>query len=109
MPGSDKAGNTSATAPKQAEVGVSAPVPLNSVKADYTEEARRAKIKGVCFVSLIVDVNGIPQNPRVIKSLEPGLDQKALEAVKKYRFKPAMKGAIPVPVMITVAVDFSIY
>ncbi|MGD0858315.1 MAG: energy transducer TonB [Terracidiphilus sp.] len=85
---------------------VSAPVPLNHVEARYTDEARRKKIQGVCLISVIVDTNGKPQNPRVIKSLDPGLDLKAIEAVNKYRFKPAMKDGVPVPVMITVLVNF---
>jgi len=86
---------------------VSAPVALNMVTADFSEEARRAKYQGVCLISMIVDVHGKPQNPRVIRTLGMGLDQKALEAVSKYKFKPAMKdGKTPVPVMITVEVDF---
>jgi TonB family protein len=89
--------------------GVSAPVPLNSVGAEYSEEARREKIMGVCLVSVIVDTQGKPQNPHVIRALGYGLDQKALEAVRKYHFKPAMKAGVPVPVMITVEVNFRLY
>jgi TonB family protein len=89
--------------------GVSAPVPLNTVAAKYSEEARRKEITGVCLISMIVDTQGKPQNPRVIRSLGYGLDEKALEAVRKYHFKPAMKGKVPVPVMITVEVNFRLY
>ena len=90
--------------------GVSAPVPLNSVEAEFSDEARRAKYQGVCLISLIVDAQGNPQNPRVIRTLGMGLDEKALEAVRKYKFKPAMKdGKTPVPVMITVEVNFRLY
>jgi TonB family protein len=90
--------------------GVSAPVPLNSVEAEFSDEARRAKYQGVCLISLIVDAQGNPQNPRVIRALGMGLDEKALEAVRKYKFKPAMKdGKTPVPVMITVEVNFRLY
>jgi TonB family protein len=85
---------------------VSAPVPLNRVEARFTDDARRRGIQGTCLVSVIVDATGKPQNPRVIKSLDPGLDLKAIEAVNKYRFKPAMKDGVPVPVMITVLVNF---
>jgi len=81
--------------------GVSAPVPLNSVEAEFSDEARRAKYQGVCLISLIVDAQGNPQNPRVVRTLGMGLDEKALEAVRKYKFKPAYKqGTGPVPVMI---------
>ena len=90
--------------------GVSAPVALNSVEAEFSDEARRAKYQGVCLISLIVDAQGNPQNPRVIRALGMGLDEKALEAVRKYKFRPAMKdGRTPVPVMITVEVNFRLY
>lgn len=89
--------------------GVSAPVPLNQVEAEFSDEARRAKYQGVCLITLIVDAQGNPQNPRVSRALGMGLDEKALEAVRKYKFKPAMKGNTPVPVMITVEVNFRLY
>jgi TonB family protein len=90
--------------------GVSAPVALNSVEAEFSDEARRAKYQGICLISLIVDTQGNPQNPRVIRTLGMGLDEKALEAVRKYKFRPAMKdGKTPVPVMITVEVNFRLY
>jgi TonB family protein len=89
--------------------GVSAPVALNNVEAEFSDEARRAKYQGVCIISLIVDAQGNPQNPRVVRALGMGLDEKALEAVRKYRFKPAMKGNTPVPVMISVEVNFRLY
>lgn len=90
--------------------GVSAPVPIVSPEAEFSDEARRAKYQGVCLVSLIVDAQGNPQNPRVIRALGMGLDEKALEAVRKYKFKPALKdGKTPVPVMITIEVNFRLY
>jgi TonB family protein len=89
--------------------GVSAPVPRNSVEALFTDEARRKKIQGICVVSMIVDAQGKPQNPRVVRSLGYGLEEKAIQAVKKYKFKPAMKNGVPVPVMITVEVNFRLY
>jgi TonB family protein len=90
--------------------GVSAPVPVVSPEAEFSDEARTKKIQGVVLVSLIVDADGNPQNPRVIRSLGYGLDEKAIEAVKKYKFKPAMKdGKTPVPVMITIEVNMRLY
>jgi protein TonB len=88
--------------------GVTAPIPLNSVEAHYTKEARKARIQGNCYVSVVIDANGMPQNPKVIRSLDPGLDQNALDAVSKYRFKPAMKDGHPVPVMLTIQVSYKI-
>ncbi|MGH7441850.1 MAG: energy transducer TonB, partial [bacterium] len=90
--------------------GISAPVPLNTPEPEFSDEARRAKYQGVCLISMIVDVHGDPQDAHVVRALGMGLDQKALEAVRKYRFKPAMKdGKIPVPVMITVEINFRLY
>jgi TonB family protein len=84
----------------------SAPVVLNSVEAEFSDEARSTKFQGVCLLSVIIDQNGKPQNIRILRPLGHGLDQKAMEAVSKYRFKPAMRNGKPVPVMITVEVDF---
>jgi protein TonB len=88
---------------------VSQPVPLNSVEAEFSDEARRAKYQGVCLVSVIVDAQGNPQNPHVVRALGMGLDEKALEAVMKYKFKPAMKYGKPVAVMINVEINFRLY
>lgn len=87
---------------------VTAPVPLNAVTAHYTDAARKAKIMGDCLVRVIVDAYGIPQQPQIIKGLEPGLDQEAIKAVMQYRFKPAMRDGQPVPVQITVAINFKL-
>jgi periplasmic protein TonB len=89
---------------------VSAPVVLHSVEAEFSDEARRAKYQGVCLISLIVDTQGNPQNIRVARALGMGLDEKAIEAIRQYKFKPAMKdGKTPVPVTITIEVDFRLY
>jgi len=89
---------------------VSAPVVLNSVEAEFSDEARRSKYQGVCIISIIVDAQGNPQNPRVVRALGMRLDEKAMEAVRKYKFKPALKdGKTPVPVMINVEVNFRLY
>lgn len=89
---------------------VSVPVVIHSVDAEFSDEARRAKYQGVCLVSIIVDAQGNPQNPRVVRQLGMGLDEKAIEAIRQFKFKPAMKdGKTPVPVMITVEVNFRLY
>jgi TonB family protein len=90
--------------------GVSAPIAIFTPEAEFSDEARRAKYQGVCLISLIVDAQGNPQDPRVIRALGMGLDEKALEAVRKYKFKPAMKdGRVAVPVRITIEVNFRLY
>jgi TonB family protein len=87
--------------------GVSNPFPLNNVQAEYDDEARKERIEGICLIKVVVDVNGLPQDAKVARGLDPGLDIKAIEAVNKYRFRPAMKeDGTPVPVRITVEVNF---
>jgi TonB family protein len=95
-----------------AQVGgrVSAPVPLFQPEAEFSDEARRAKYQGVCLVGLIVDAQGNPQNVHIVRALGMGLDEKAMEAVRKYKFKPAMKdGKTPVAVPVNVEVNFRLY
>jgi TonB family protein len=89
--------------------GVTNPIPLVSPEAEFSDEARRNKYQGICMISVIVDSRGYPRNPRVVRSLGMGLDEKALDAVQKYRFKPATKDGKPVAVMIGVEVDFRLY
>jgi TonB family protein len=89
---------------------VSPPVVLHSVPAKFSSYARKKKISGFCLIGLIVDAEGLPQNVHVIQSLEPSLDENAMEAIKQYRFKPALKdGTVAVPVEVTVKVDFRLY
>jgi protein TonB len=90
--------------------GISAPVLLYSIDPEFSDEARRAKYQGIVVVNIIVDAQGNPQNPRVVRALGMGLDEKANEAIRKYRFKPALKdGKTPVPVQMNVEIDFHLY
>ena len=89
---------------------VSAPVLVHSVDPEFSDEARRAKFQGVCLISIIVDAQGNPMNPRVVRPLGMGLDEKAIAAIKQFRFRPAMKdGRTPVPVALTVEINFRLY
>jgi TonB family protein len=86
---------------------LSAPIPLNSVIPEFSDEARAARYQGICLVSVVIDSQGNPQNPKVTRSLGMGLDEKAIEAVRKYKFKPAMRdGKTAVSVRITIVVTF---
>jgi len=89
--------------------GVSAPVVIYSVDPEFSDEARRAKYQGICVVSLIVDTQGNPQNVKVVRALGMGLDEKAVEAAKQYKFKPAYYKGRPVAVTIDLEVNFRIY
>jgi len=89
--------------------GVSSPVVIYQVEPEFSEEARKAKFMGVVLVNLIVDPQGRPQNVHVIRGVGMGLDGKAVDAVKQYRFKPAMEGGKPVAVELNVEVNFQIF
>jgi len=86
--------------------GVSAPGILFRVEPEYSEEARKAKFQGAVVLSLIVDEKGNPREIRVVRPLGLGLDQKAIEAVEKWRFRPGLKDGKPVSVQATIEVNF---
>jgi periplasmic protein TonB len=89
--------------------GVSPPRVIYQVDPEFSEEARKAKYQGTCTLMLVVDANGRPTNIRVASSLGMGLDEKAIEAVKNWRFEPSMKDGHPVRVEIAVEVEFHLY
>lgn len=89
--------------------GVSAPKAVYSPDPDYSEEARKAKYQGTVVLWLVVGSDGKPHDIRVQRALGMGLDQKAIEAVREWRFEPAKKDGQPVPVMINVEVNFRLY
>jgi protein TonB len=86
--------------------GVSQPTILHKVEPEYSEEARKAKWQGTVQLSIVIDENGHPRDPKVTKALGLGLDQKAIEAVEKWLFKPGMKDGKPVAVYATIEVTF---
>ncbi len=89
--------------------GVSAPRVTYGPDPEYSERARSAGYQGVCVLWLIVDTDGVPHDIKVARSLGMGLDEKAIEAVRTWRFKPAMKDGVPVAVQINVEVSFRLY
>jgi protein TonB len=89
--------------------GVSKPVVLYSVEPEFSEEARKAKFSGNVEVYLWVDENGSPSHIRVVRPIGMGLDEKAIEAVRQYKFKPAMKDGKPVKVDLYIDVNFQIF
>ena len=86
--------------------GVSAPTLLSKVEPEYSEEARKAKYQGTVLLYVEVDPSGKATNIRVLHSLGLGLDEKAMEAVKKWRFKPGVKDGRPVTVQAQIEVNF---
>lgn len=86
--------------------GVSAPALTLKVEPEYSEEARKAKFQGTVVLEIVVDEHGMPRNIRVLRPLGLGLDEKAIEAVQRWRFRPGMKDGKPVATQAQVEVNF---
>jgi TonB family protein len=89
--------------------GVSAPKEIYAPEPEYSEEARKVKHMGTVVLQLVVGSDGNPRDIRVVRTLGLGLDEKAIEAVKKWRFEPAKKDGKPVAALVSVEVDFHLY
>lgn len=89
--------------------GVSAPRALYAPDPEYSEEARKAKYQGTVVLWVIVGPDGRPHDIRIQRSVGMGLDEKAIEAVRTWKFEPARKDGQPVAVQINVEVNFRLY
>jgi periplasmic protein TonB len=89
--------------------GVTAPRVIYQTDPEFSEEARKAKYQGTCVLGLVVDSNGRPTNIRVLNALGMGLDEKAIESVRNWKFEPGQKDGHAVSVEIAVEVDFHLY
>jgi TonB family protein len=90
--------------------GVSAPHTIPPMpEPDYTDEARQAHIQGTVVLGVIVHADGTGKVVNVIRGLDPGLDQKAIEAFEKWRFEPGKKDGKPVDVELQVVINFHLY
>lgn len=105
--GPGSGGNTGG-GPMHVGGGVSRPVITFQPEAEFSEEARKAKFSGNVEVYLWVDESGSPSHIRVVRPIGMGLDEKAIEAVRQYKFKPAMKDGKPVKVDLYIDVNFQI-
>jgi len=76
---------------------------------EYSNEARKARVQGTVTIAAVIDAQGRPQGLRVIQPLGLGLDEKAVEAVRRWRFQPAMKDTHPVAVLVNIEVSFRLY
>jgi len=85
------------------------PIAIYTPDPEFSEEARKAKFSGNVVVSLIVDRDGKPRNVHVLRGVGMGLDEKAVEAVQQYKFKPALQNGKPVAVYLNVEVNFQIF
>jgi TonB family protein len=87
---------------------VKPPIVINAPDPEYSEEARKAHYQGTVVLYLIVDAEGMPRDVRVWRPLGKGLDEKAVEAVSKWRFRPATKYGTPVAVQINIEMQFKL-
>jgi TonB family protein len=101
----------SAISDKVAHVGgsIKAPVLIYSVEPEYTERAAKKRLNGNVQVYLWVDENGNPTHVRVVKGIGMGMDEKAVEAVRQYKFRPATQDGKPVTVDLYIDVNFQIF
>ena len=101
-----------AAAPSTAEYkigqGVTAPALTYKPEPEYAEEARRAKFEGTVVLSLVVDATGHAANVTVVRPLGLGLDEKAMEAILQWRFRPGLKDGQPVSTQAQVEVNFKL-
>jgi TonB family protein len=86
--------------------GVSAPVPIFKPEPAYSQEARKAKLQGTVGMLVVIDATGTVTDCKVVKPLGMGLDEKAIETVRTWKFKPALKNGTPVPVRVFVELTF---
>lgn len=89
--------------------GVSAPVPTYAPDPEFSEEARKAKHQGVVIVNVIVGPDGRAHDMHVVQQLGLGLDEKAIEAVRLWKFEPARKDGRAVAVAVNIEVTFRLY
>lgn len=88
--------------------GVEPPRLLKEVRADYTDEGRRANVTGEVVLEIIVRRDGSVGDVKILQRLGAGLDQKAVAAVRQWRFSPARMKGTPVDVVVEVAVEFKL-
>ena len=93
--------------PYRAGSGIQPPRLLREVKADFTEEARQRGISGEVVLEIVVRRDGSVGDVRVLHGLGGGLNDRAIQAVRQWRFAPAQRQGAPVDVIVEVSVEFS--
>ena len=86
---------------------IKAPVRVKNVNPVYPSIAQSARVQGVVIIEATIGADGSVQNARVLRSI-PLLDQAAMEAVKQWQFTPTLLNGVPVPVIMTVTVQFTL-
>jgi TonB family protein len=88
--------------------GIEPPRLLREVKATYSDEARRANIIGDVLMEVVIRADGTVGSARVTRGLGFGLDERAIAAVRQWRFAPARRQGVPVDVLVEVAMEFNL-
>ena len=91
------------------KMGVTVPLVIFNPEPSFSDEARKAKAQGIVTLLLVVGKDGRPYDVHVGQALGMGLDEKAIEAVNRWRFRPATLNGQPVATQIAVQVDFRLY
>jgi TonB family protein len=89
--------------------GITHPIALYTPEPEFSEEARQAKYQGLVTLNIVVDKAGSVAGIRLVKAVGYGLDENAMEGVKKWRFRPAMHDGQPVAVGLNIEVSFKLY
>lgn len=107
----DGTGGRSGGGPALPGGDVTAPIPILQVQPKYTTEAMVAKIQGSVRLSIVVRADGTVGDVKVVESLDTrfGLDARAIEAAKLWRFKPSLRQGHPVDVLVTLILDFRLH
>ena len=104
------AGHAREIGQEQPKTNQTMPRVVSEVKPDYTPEAKQQGIQGIVELSVVVKDDGTVGDVKVTKSLDDkyGLDEQAVTAMKKWRFKPGTKDGKPVAVEVTVEMSFKL-
>jgi TonB family protein len=93
----------------QEQARTTRPVLIKEVKPDYTDAAKARKVQGTVEMAVLVQADGTPgADVRIIRTLDPDLDQQAIKAVREWRFKPGTKDGQPVPVEVNIEMTFTL-
>jgi protein TonB len=85
---------------------VTRPTVVSRAEPEYTEEAADAKLEGVVALSAVIGIDGVPAEIKLVKGLGKGLDEKAVECLQRWRFKAGTRDGEPVPVKVSVEINF---
>lgn len=94
--------------PYRPGTGISPPAIVREVKPDYTDEGRRRHIEGDVVLEIVVRSDGSVGHMKLVQGLGAGLDQRAIDAVRQWRFSPAKRYGVPVDVIVEVAMEFKL-